>query len=156
MGAAIIPASTTVRASRARFSFWGSSASQKRSNSAQRCAFTSGRRLDRTATWRLVRRLARAAGIAVAEHISAHNARHAFGTGALDAGVPLRDVQNAMGPADPRTTRRYDRSRPSLDRHATHAVAAWLAEDLSRFSSASALEASSSRYRAAQPLTFLS
>lgn len=90
---------------------------------------STGRRLDRTAAWRLVRRLARAAGIAAAEHISPHSARHAFGTGALDAGVPLRDVQDAMGHADPRTTRRYDRSRHSLDRHATYAVAAWLAED---------------------------
>jgi integrase/recombinase XerD len=76
-----------------------------------------------------VRRLAGAAGIAAAEHISRHSARHAFGTGALDAGVPLRDVQDAMGHADPRTTRRYDRSRLSLDRHATYAVAACRAED---------------------------
>jgi hypothetical protein len=43
--------------------------------------------------------------------------------------VPLRDVQDATGHADPRTTRRYDRSRHSPDRHATYAVAAWLAED---------------------------
>jgi len=55
-----------------------------------------------------------------------HSLRHAFGTAALDAGVPLRDVQDAMGHADPRTTRRYDRSRHSLDRHATYAVAAFL------------------------------
>jgi integrase/recombinase XerD len=79
---------------------------------------SAGRRLDRTAAWRLVRRLARAAGIAAAEQISPHSARHAFGTGALDAGVPLRDVQDAMGHADPRTTRRYDRSRqPRSPRH---------------------------------------
>ena len=90
---------------------------------------SSGRRLDRTAAWRLVRRLARAAGIVAAEHISPHSARHALGTGAFDAGVPLRDVQDAMGHADPRTTRRYDRSRHGLDRRATYAVAAWLAED---------------------------
>jgi integrase len=48
-------------------------------------------------------------------------------TAALDAGVSLRDVQDAAGHADPRTTRRYDRARHSLDRHATYAVAAWLA-----------------------------
>ena len=88
-----------------------------------------GNRLDRTAAWRLVRRLARTAGIPAADQISPHSARHAFGTGALDAGVPLRDVQDAMSHADPRTTRRYDRSRHSLDRHATYAVAAWLAGD---------------------------
>ncbi len=46
---------------------------------------------------------------------------------ALDAGVPLRDVQEAASHADPRTTMRYDRARVSLDRHATYVVAAFLA-----------------------------
>jgi integrase/recombinase XerD len=32
-----------------------------------------------------------------------------------------------MRPADPRTTMRYDMARANLDRHATHAVAAYLA-----------------------------
>jgi hypothetical protein len=48
-------------------------------------------------------------------------------TAALDAGVPLRDVQEAASHADPRTTMRYDRARASLDRHATYIVAAYLA-----------------------------
>ncbi len=46
----------------------------------------------------------------------------------LDAGVPLRDVQEAASHADPRTTIRYDRARGSLDRHATYIVAAYLAD----------------------------
>ena len=46
---------------------------------------------------------------------------------ALDAGVPLRDVQEAASHADPRTTMRYDRRRQSLDRHATYIVAAFVA-----------------------------
>ena len=46
---------------------------------------------------------------------------------ALDAGVPLRDVQDAASHADPRTTLRYDMARANLDRHAAHAVAAYLA-----------------------------
>jgi hypothetical protein len=46
---------------------------------------------------------------------------------ALDAGVPLRDVQEAASHADPRTTMRYDRARVSLDRHATYIVATFLA-----------------------------
>jgi len=46
---------------------------------------------------------------------------------ALDAGVPLRDVQEAASHADPRTTIRYDRARGSLDRHATYIVAAYIA-----------------------------
>jgi integrase len=44
---------------------------------------------------------------------------HAFITAALDAGVPLRDVQEAASHADPRTTMQYGRARGSLDRHAT-------------------------------------
>ena len=55
--------------------------------------------------------------------------RHAFVTLALDAGVSLRDVQDAAGHADPRTTRRYDRARHNLDRAATYTVAAYLAGD---------------------------
>ena len=48
-------------------------------------------------------------------------------TTSLDAGVPLRDVQEAASHADPRTTMRYDRARGSLDRHATYIVAAYVA-----------------------------
>lgn len=45
----------------------------------------------------------------------------------FDAGVPLRDVQEAASHADPRTTMRYDRARQSLDRHATYIVATFVA-----------------------------
>jgi hypothetical protein len=44
-----------------------------------------------------------------------------------DAGVPLRDVQEAASHADPRTTMRYDRARVSLDRHATYIVSTFIA-----------------------------
>ena len=84
-----------------------------------------GERLDRHAAWRIVRRLARRAGIN--KPVGPHTLRHAFITAALDAGVPLRDVQEAASHADPRTTMRYDRARVSLDRHATYVVAAFLA-----------------------------
>jgi hypothetical protein len=59
--------------------------------------------------------------------IGPHTLRHAFITAALDAGVPLRHVQEAASHADPRTTMRYERARVSLDRHATYIVAAYLA-----------------------------
>ena len=85
----------------------------------------SGNRLDRHAAGRIVRRLGRKAGIA--KQIGPHTLRHAFITAALDAGVPLRDVQEAASHADPRTTMRYDRARMSLDRHATYIVATFLA-----------------------------
>jgi site-specific recombinase XerD len=68
---------------------------------------------------------ARRAGIA--KTVTPHTLRHAFITAALDAGVPLRDVQEAASHADPRTTMRYDRARGSLDRHAIYIVAAYVA-----------------------------
>jgi integrase/recombinase XerD len=71
------------------------------------------------------RKTARRARIAKA--VTPHTLRHAFITAALDAGVPLRDVQEAASHADPRTTMRYDRARGSLDRHATYIVAAYVA-----------------------------
>jgi integrase/recombinase XerD len=58
-----------------------------------------GERLDRHAAWRIVRRLARRAGIN--KPVGPHTLRHAFITAALDAGVPLRDVQEAASHADP-------------------------------------------------------
>jgi site-specific recombinase XerD len=84
-----------------------------------------GRRMNRATADRTVKRLARRAGIT--KRISPHSLRHSFTTAALDAGVPLRDVQEAASHADPRTTMRYDRGRQSLDRHATYVVAAFLA-----------------------------
>jgi len=84
-----------------------------------------GRRLDRHGAARIVRRIARRAGIS--KTVGPHTLRHAFITAALDAGVPLRDVQEAASHADPRTTMRYDRARASLDRHATYIVAAYVA-----------------------------
>ena len=75
------------------------------------------RRLDRHAATRIVKRLARRAGIE--KTISPHSLRHSFITAALDAGVALRDVQEAASHADPRKTMPNDRARRSLDRHAT-------------------------------------
>ena len=83
-----------------------------------------GRRLDRHGAARILRRVTRRAQIA--KDVSPHTLRHAF-TAALDAGVPLRDVQEAASHADPRTTMRYDRARTSLDRHATYIVATFIA-----------------------------
>ena len=82
------------------------------------------RRLDRHGAGRIVRRVARRAGIT--KSVGPHTLRHAFITAALDAGVSLRDVQEAASHADPRTTMRYDRARGSLDRHATYIVPAYV------------------------------
>lgn len=84
----------------------------------------SGGRIDRHAVFRLVRRLAAEAGIEGAQRLSPHSLRHAFATAARSEGVPLEDVQDAMGHADPRTTRRYDRDRHNLDRDPAYTIAA--------------------------------
>lgn len=84
-----------------------------------------GRRMDRNAATRIVKRLAKRAGIS--HKVGCHALRHAYITAALDAGVPLRDVQIAARHADPRTTTRYDRARGNLDRHANYVVAAFIA-----------------------------
>jgi len=77
-----------------------------------------GARMYRAEVRTLLRRLGRAAGLPdeLAGSLSPHSMRHAFATLNLDAGASLRDLQDAMGHASPRTTRRYDRSRGNLDR----------------------------------------
>ena len=84
-----------------------------------------GRRLDRYGAGRIVRKAARRAGIA--KTVMPRTLRHAFLTAALDAGVPLRDVQEAASHGGRRMTMRYDRARGSLDRHAAYIVAASVA-----------------------------
>jgi integrase/recombinase XerD len=90
-------------------------------------ATVAGGRLRQGHLWELVRRLARTAGIDAWEQLSPHSLRHSAITFALDAGASLRDVQDYAGHKDPRTTRRYDHSRDSLDRNAAYTVAAYLA-----------------------------
>ncbi|MGK5440620.1 tyrosine-type recombinase/integrase [Micromonospora sp. URMC 105] len=85
-------------------------------------ATATGGRLDRHSVFRLVRRLAQVAGIPAAAKLSPHSLRHAFATTARAEGVPLEDVQDAMGHADPRTTRRYDRDRHNLDRDPAYVI----------------------------------
>jgi len=60
------------------------------------------------------------------QHSPAH-APPAFFMAALDAGLPLRDVQLAARHADRRTTTIYDRRRQNFDRHAAYVVVAFVA-----------------------------
>jgi len=78
---------------------------------------STGGRLTRQHAGKLVKRLGSQIGL---PHLSPHQLRHAFVTLSLDEGASLRDVQDAARHADPRTTRRYDRNRNSLNRHPTH------------------------------------
>jgi site-specific recombinase XerD len=90
-------------------------------------ATETGRRLDQSALCKLVRRLARAADIPSAAQLTPHSLRHTAITLAPDAGAALRDVQDFAGHRDPRTTRRYDRARDTLDRNAAYTLTAYLA-----------------------------
>src|SRR4029077_8319478 len=108
------------RAQRARLADW-------RQLTGPLLATVTGGRLRQGHLWDLVRRLARPAGSGGGEQLSPHSLRHSAITFALDAGASLRDVQDYAGHKDPRTTRRYDHSRDSLDRNAAYTVAAYLA-----------------------------
>lgn len=80
-------------------------------------ATASGRRLTRQHANKLIHHLGRRIGV---PELHPHALRHAFVTLSLDEGGSLRDVQDAARHADPRTTRRYDTNRRSLERHPTH------------------------------------
>ena len=85
----------------------------------------SGARLSHASAARLLRTIATSAG--VTSVVTPHALRRTFCTAGLVSGVPLRDMQYAMRHADARTTLRYDMAKANLDRHAAHAVAAYLA-----------------------------
>ncbi len=61
--------------------------------------------------------------------VTPHSLRHSFATESLHLGAALQDVQDALGHADPRTTRRYDRNRGRLDRSPTYLLAGSLLGD---------------------------
>lgn len=84
-----------------------------------------GRRMTAYNVQYLVAALARDAGID--KRLTPHGLRHSAITVGLDAEVSLRDMQDFARHADPKTTRRYDRSRHALNRHATYAIAHYLA-----------------------------
>lgn len=90
---------------------------------------STGARVDQPAVFRMVRRVAKAAGLPGAAQLSPHSLRHTAATMALDAGAQLRDVQDMLGHADPRTTRRYDRGRGSLDRSPVYLIAGSFAHE---------------------------
>lgn len=66
---------------------------------------------------RVVQRVARAAGIPQWAELSPHSLRHTYATLALQAGISLRRVQQAMGHARSTTTERYDRARLTVANH---------------------------------------
>jgi integrase/recombinase XerD len=83
-----------------------------------------GGRLDRRTAHRWVRSIGKRAEIGL---VHPHMLRAAFIMAALDAGVPLREVQIAARDANPRTTTVYDRRRQDFDKHAAYVVVAFVA-----------------------------
>ncbi len=85
-------------------------------------ATKTGRRMSRVQARRILKRIGqRADAVApVLDRLSPHALRHSYATDLLAAGVPLRDVQYAMGHADASTTERYDHGDLDLDRHPTY------------------------------------
>ena len=80
-----------------------------------------GKVMSEQAADRRLKRIAKVAG--VKRNFHAHLFRHGCATTALDAGVPLRDVQDHLRHADPRTTRRNDSHRRSLNNPTPHLLA---------------------------------
>lgn len=74
------------------------------------------RPLGQPEVFRLIRRVAAAAGIPQAAELSPHSVRHTVLTILHDRGYPTHVIQDLAGHADSRTTRRYDLARESLDR----------------------------------------
>jgi integrase len=85
-----------------------------------------GGRLDRHYVYRLIRRITARAGIP--DGVMPHDLRRTFASQSLEAGVPLSDVQDAMGHAMPVTTRGYDRRSDNPARHPAHRIASLLEE----------------------------
>lgn len=83
-----------------------------------------GKRMDRKAANRIVKRVVKAAGID--KRITPHSLRHTHITMGLNAGVSVRDMTNSMGYADARQVSYYDRDKDSLPRNATHLVSAFI------------------------------
>jgi site-specific recombinase XerD len=99
-------------------------------------ATRTGKAIDQPYVFRLLRRVAEAAHIPAADHVSPHSLRHSVATMLLDRGHPLHVVQDFLGHADPRTTRRYDRARESLDRSPAYDLGSALAAGMDRYASA--------------------
>lgn len=84
-----------------------------------------GSRMTRASALKVVLRLGRKAGIEM--RCTPHTLRHTMIVNAIDAGVPLRQVQLAARHTDIGTTiKLYDRGRADLDSHAAHSLAAYM------------------------------
>lgn len=84
-----------------------------------------GGRLTQQQVTRIVKRVARGAGVRGWRQVTPHVFRHAFITLALDNGAALHVVADHAGHASVSTTKRYDRARGALSRTPVHGLAAF-------------------------------
>jgi integrase len=83
-----------------------------------------GRPIYHMYVYRLVRRLARAAGLPEADRLTPHGLRHSAITLYLDrTNGNVRAAQAFAGHARPETTMRYDRARRGLSDHGSYTLA---------------------------------
>ncbi|MFJ8213249.1 tyrosine-type recombinase/integrase [Streptomyces sp. NPDC096033] len=82
-----------------------------------------GEAMTQGSVWELVQRIAKAAGVTAFDKISPHSCRHTAITVALDTGADIGDVQEMVGHANSRTTKRYDRKGQRLNRSPVYSVA---------------------------------
>lgn len=75
-----------------------------------------GGRYTQRSLMRMVRRLAKAAGISSWDRLSPHSLRHTAATLMLAAGVEIHVVQEILGHESVTTTQRYDRDRGKFER----------------------------------------
>lgn len=91
-------------------------------------ATTGGRRMTRQTAYRLVRAAAEPV-VGTRKTIGPHSLRHTFATLALDAGVPIQEVQGALRHVSAATTQRYDRAGRDRGAAAFRAVSEALVSD---------------------------
>lgn len=85
------------------------------STSSRRTGILSSIPMSSNDIGRMVKRRMKSAGLP--SRLSPHSFRVATITDLLSQGVPLEEVQNLAGHADPRTTRLYDRRQKSVSRN---------------------------------------
>ncbi|MEY9961550.1 tyrosine-type recombinase/integrase [Streptacidiphilus sp. MAP5-52] len=93
-------------------------------------ATATGKPLDEPSVWRMIRSVARRAGLPQAGSIHPHIAKHQGVSEALANKLPLAEVQDGADHKDPRTTQRYNRRKGMLDNSPAYTLAASMAERL--------------------------
>jgi site-specific recombinase XerD len=98
-------------------------------------ATRTGARVQEPEAWKMLRRVAKRAGLPQADTIHPHVLRHCYITHGLDKGVALHIMQDSVDHKDPRTTRRYDRARGRLTNSPAYTLASSIEEKIEHIES---------------------